>query len=51
MGNIIVSIIIVAIIVGALAIIYSEKKKGAKCIGCPYNKVNGEGCCSWNERK
>lgn len=43
MGNIIVIIIIVAILAGATAKIILEKRKGAKCIGCPYAN-GGTGC-------
>lgn len=45
MGNIIVGIIILAIVVAAIAKIVIEKKKGAKCIGCPYSKAAGGNCC------
>ncbi len=46
-GNIIVAVILVAIVVAAVAKIIVEKKKGAKCIGCPYGKGSegGYGCC------
>ncbi|MFW5980328.1 MAG: FeoB-associated Cys-rich membrane protein [Halanaerobiales bacterium] len=36
MSNLIVGLIILAIISGATAKIIIEKKKGTKCIGCPY---------------
>lgn len=46
MGNIIVMAVILVILAGATAKIIYEKKKGAKCIGCPYAK-GGSGCnCS-----
>jgi hypothetical protein len=38
--DIIVVIILVAITVGICLYIRREKKKGSKCIGCPY----GKGC-------
>lgn len=42
----IVLIIIIALVVGAAALyIYKEKKKGVKCIGCPYAKQCGGKCC------
>lgn len=41
MINIIVIAILTAIIILAGRYIYKEKKKGKKCIGCPYS----EGCC------
>ncbi len=40
MMNIIVGITIVLILSGAVAKIVSEKKKGAKCVGCPYSANN-----------
>ncbi len=44
MKNIIL-ILILAIIIGlAVLYIYKEKKKGAKCIGCPYAKECGKNC-------
>lgn len=36
MGNILVSLVIFLILGTSTAIIISEKKKGVKCIGCPY---------------
>jgi len=47
MGNIIVTVIILAIVAAAIAKIVSEKKKGAKCIGCPYSK---EGSCCMQKK-
>ena len=44
MGNFIVLIIILAIVIAAIAKIVVEKRKGAKCIGCPYSKSGGN-CC------
>ena len=49
-------IVILAVIVGLAALyIYKQKKKGSKCIGCPYgcscskNTENGgKGCCDHN---
>ena len=37
MENIIIILIIVAIIGFAALYIYKQKKKGKKCIGCPYS--------------
>lgn len=34
-ANIVVSIILIAIVGGAIYYIYKEKKKGTRCIGCP----------------
>ena len=36
--NIIIIVILVAIVAAIVTYIYSEKKKGATCIGCPYSK-------------
>ena len=44
MANIIVMIIILAIVIAAIAKIVSEKRKGAKCIGCPYCQTGSSGC-------
>ena len=41
-------ILVLSIIVGsAVFYIYKEKKKGKKCIGCPYS----ENCCDKNKCK
>lgn len=40
-ANLIISIILVALVGAAVLYIYKEKKKGKKCIGCPYG-----GSCS-----
>lgn len=49
MADIIVIAIILVIVAGAIAKIVSEKKKGAKCVGCPYSNANGSGSgCSCN---
>lgn len=45
MVNIIVAIIIIVIIGFALARLYLEKKKGSKCVGCPYSNANGSNNC------
>lgn len=42
----VILITVIVLIVGAAALyIYKEKKKGVKCIGCPYAKQCGGGCC------
>ncbi len=38
MENLILIAIIVLILGGALTYIYKSKKKGQKCIGCPFSK-------------
>ncbi|MFW6287212.1 MAG: FeoB-associated Cys-rich membrane protein [bacterium] len=45
MANIIVSIIILTIVIVAVAKIVIEKRKGAKCIGCPYSEGNSSCSC------
>ncbi|MEN8906001.1 MAG: FeoB-associated Cys-rich membrane protein [Clostridiales bacterium] len=50
MTNIIVCIVILAIIILALAKIYFEKKKGAKCVGCPYSQSSDGSRCRYNKR-
>ena len=44
MANLIVGIIILAIVIAAIAKIVIEKRKGAKCIGCPHSRTGGSGC-------
>lgn len=44
MGNITVVLIILAVLSGATAKIISEKRKGTKCIGCPYGKAANGNC-------
>jgi hypothetical protein len=44
MANIIVMIIIVAIVIAAIAKIVIEKRKGAKCIGCPHGQTGSDSC-------
>ena len=46
MEDIIIIAIIAAIIVLAGSYIYRQKKKGSKCIGCPY----GDSCCKNKEK-
>ena len=41
MENLIVIAILVLILGGALTYIYKSKKRGHKCIGCPYSKECG----------
>ena len=50
MANIIVTIIILAIVAAAIVKIVIEKRKGAKCIGCPHSQA-GNGSCSCNDTK
>lgn len=46
MLNYIVIAVLILIISGASYYVYSEKKKGAKCVGCPYSKDPGGCDCS-----
>lgn len=39
MGDIILAIIILVIISGSIYKIVKEKRKGTKCIGCPYGQT------------
>ena len=49
-ANIIIILILLAVIAGACAYIYREKKKGRHCIGCPYSaacpkrNITNSGC-------
>ena len=51
MENIIITAIIVAIVALAILYIVKEKKKGKKCIGCPYCSADGKYGGSCNEDK
>ncbi len=44
MANLIVSIILILMVGSAVYYIYKNKKKGVKCIGCPYSKGCSGGC-------
>ena len=46
MANLIVGLIIVALISGAVGKLIIEKKKGAKCVGCPYSEGEDDCSCS-----
>ncbi|HPD00142.1 MAG TPA: FeoB-associated Cys-rich membrane protein [Acetivibrio sp.] len=45
MENLIVAIVILAIVAVSVTKIVIEKKRGARCIGCPHSKTGGTGCC------
>jgi len=52
MGNIIVILIILAIVAVAIAKIVIEKRKGAKCIGCPHGGASNSRCsCNHSDNK
>ncbi|MBO5683018.1 MAG: FeoB-associated Cys-rich membrane protein [Clostridia bacterium] len=42
--DIVVIFVVLAIIGGAIAYIIREKKRGKKCIGCPYSEGCGGRC-------
>ncbi|MFZ5969290.1 MAG: FeoB-associated Cys-rich membrane protein [Bacillota bacterium] len=44
MSNIIITLVILGIITAAIAKIIIEKKKGAKCIGCPSGGTSKRNC-------
>ena len=44
--NLIVIAVLAAIVGGAVYYIYRAKKRGQKCIGCPYAKSCQGGCSS-----
>lgn len=45
-GNIIIIVSVVLIISAVTFYIVKQKKKGVKCIGCPYAKQCGGSCSS-----
>ena len=47
--NIIIIVILALIVAGAVLYLRREKKKGSKCIGCPYGGSCG-GNCSDNKK-
>lgn len=53
MENVIVVLILVAIVAGIIWYLIRAKKRGEKCVGCPYAKQCGSkhnGGCSGNKR-
>ena len=44
--NIVVIAVLVIVVGGAVAYIVRAKKKGQKCIGCPYGESCTKNCCS-----
>lgn len=46
MENLIVIMVIIAIVTSAIAKIVIEKRKGAKCIGCPSSQTCSSNCSS-----
>ena len=50
MENVIVILLLIALVAGILWYLIRAKKRGEKCIGCPYakqcgNQHNGDGSC------
>lgn len=48
--NIVIIAVVVLIVAGALFYMYRAKKRGQKCIGCPYGK-ECTGSCSCKEKE
>ena len=46
MENVLILLVVAAIVVGALWYIRREKKRGAKCVGCPDARTCGGNCGS-----
>ncbi|MBE7032167.1 MAG: FeoB-associated Cys-rich membrane protein [Ruminococcaceae bacterium] len=44
MTNIIIVLVLIAIVALATCYICKEKRRGSKCIGCPYSKSCNGGC-------
>jgi radical SAM protein with 4Fe4S-binding SPASM domain len=44
MKNVIIILVIAAIAASVIYYLYRQKKKGNKCIGCPYAKECGGNC-------
>lgn len=50
MVNVVIILVIVAIVGAAVAYIVKEKKRGVKCVGCPYaQQCASRGKCSGDE--
>ena len=48
MANIITAAVILAVITASVVKIIIEKRKGTKCIGCPYSGKNKKCSCNFN---
>lgn len=51
MENYIIVFVIVAIVAAIVFYLYRAKKRGEKCIGCPYAKQCGGKCGSGNHEE
>jgi hypothetical protein len=49
--NIIIIAVLVIIVGSAVAYIVRAKKKGQKCIGCPYGESCNRSCCTNKPKK
>lgn len=49
MVNLTALAVIAAAVAAAVRYIYKEKKRGARCVGCPYSGTCG-GSCGCNDR-
>ena len=49
MEDLIAAIVAVLAVAAAGLYVYKAKKKGKKCIGCPYADGCSGGCCGGNE--
>lgn len=46
MDNIIILAVLALVLGGAAGYLYKAKKKGVKCVGCPYGSKCSGNCCS-----
>ena len=44
--NLIAILILVIIIASSTVYLYKAKKRGQKCVGCPYSKTCSSNCCN-----
>ncbi len=51
MENVIIVLVLLAIVAGIVWYLYRAKKRGGKCIGCPYAKQCGGHCGGDNHEK
>ena len=49
--NITVSVILALVLSGAILYVIREKKKGIRCVGCPYANQCGQTKCSCEKPK
>ena len=50
MENFILTVVIFAILAAAVIYLLMAKKRGDKCVGCPYAKKCNSSCCGENEK-